>query len=372
MIDLRRLRPYLCIGIVLALTMVLVDVTLQWLGSTSVLGWLPSILAGSGFLEDSRQRVALATQEYEKGLVDRDHYLCVIIGLSNVREGINLDVISNEANVNCRYLGLAGAGGGMLDVAKYADVVLTSSLRPDLVVIGIGPYQVADPKPLPSALKHEVPQMLRRLDLRHAAIAVRNGSFINSRRQDISLALEDATLDARARLFRNLHVQLKEPEGGTRSPWRAMMRAMGKEHYSEATLREELHSTEAQGYFDLATYTRSTKPPAALVRMIKQFRERDATVVVVLLPEHPWLRRRMPENITRFVRDPIRQAFPEETPPVVDLRDAITEDGFVDLGHLNTNGGNECSRLLAAQLRHHFPRHPPLMKAQVQQQSSAP
>ncbi len=364
MIDLQRLRPYLRIGIGLALAVVLVDVALQWLGSTPVLGWLPNMLAGSGFLEDSRQRVALATQEYEEGRVDRDQYLCVITGLSNVREGIDLSVIAREAGVNCRCLGLAGAGGGMLDVARHAEVILTSSLRPDLVVIGIGPYQMLDPQPKPVSKERGVPAMLRRFDLRHAAIAVRNGSWVYSRRIDVSLAVEDAVLDARARLFRDLQVRLKQPEGGTRSPWRAMTRAMGKEHYSEATLREELWSFESQGAFDLQKYARSSKAPATLVQIIKQFRERGTAVVVLLMPEHSWVRRRMPEDIARVVRDPLRQAFPEGTPPVLDLRDAVSDDGFVDLGHLNTRGSIDCSRLLAPELRRHFPCHPPLMKSE--------
>jgi hypothetical protein len=364
MINLQRLRPYLRVGIGLVLAAVLVDVALQWLGSTPVVGWLPKVLAGSGFLEDSRQRVDLAAQEYDEGRVDRDQYLCAIIGLSNVREGIDLNVIAKEAGVNCRYLGLAGAGAPMLDVARHAEVLSTSSLRPDLVVVGIGPHQLIDPKPNPGSQKLGVPAMPRRLDLRHAAIAVRNGSWVYSRRQDVSLAVEDAVLDARARLFRDLHVRLKQPEGGTRSPWRAMTRAMGKEHYSDATLREELQDFESLGATDLQTFARSTKARATLVQIIKQFRERGATVAVVLMPEHSWLRRGIPENIAPVVRDLLRQAFPEGAPPVVDLRDAVSDDGFVDLFHLNTKGSIGCSGLLAVELRRLFPRHPPLMKSQ--------
>jgi hypothetical protein len=213
--------------------------------------------------------------------------------------------------------------------------------------------------------------MLWRFDLRHAAIAIRNGSWINSRRQDVNLTVEDALLDARARLFRQLHVQLKQPEGGTRSPWRAMTRSMGKEHYSEATLREEVHSAEVRGYFDPAIYAHSTRNPATLVRLVREFRQRDATVVVVLMPEHSWQLKRMPANIDRAVRDPLEKAFGAAPPPVIDLRPAISDDSFVDLVHLNTMGSIECSRLLAAELSRHFPRHPPLMKAQVQELSSA-
>jgi hypothetical protein len=362
MIELARLGPYLRVGMAIALTAALVDCGLQWLMYTPLREWLPARIAGNGFLEDTRERVAFASQEYEEGLVDRDRYLCAIVGLSDVREGIDLNVLAPELGANCGCLGLAGAGATMGNIAQHADLLLASSLRPDLVVVGLGPAPLLDPKP--GSGKHAVRmlEMLRRLDLRHAALAVRNGSWFYTRRLDVNLAVESALLMARSRLFDALKLRLKDPKGDALSPWRAMTREMGKEHYSEATMREELQMFESGGGFVLQRYTGSTEAAAILVQMINQFRERGAIVIVVIMPEHSWLRERMPENIAQAVRTLLKQAFHHETPEVIDLRDAIGDDDFVDIFHANTKGSIRVSRLLAAELVRHLPRRLPLMK----------
>jgi hypothetical protein len=364
MFSLPRLRPYFWIGISLALSALFVNVALQCLASTPVLGWLPKIVAGTGFLEDSRQRVEAAIQEYKEGKIDANDYLCAFVGISNVREGIDLRVIAERSGVHCRYLGLAGAGLAIPGAAQQAEVLLTSELRPDLVIVGIGPHQMLDTKPKPGSQELGALGYLRRIDLRNMAIVMRGWIWVFSRRLDISLALDDAILNMRASLFRALHVQLKQPDGGLRDPWRGMIKAMGRDHYSEATLREELQFFESLGAFDPETYAAAKKAPATLVRVVKQFRNRGATVVVLLMPEHSRLRGRMPENITRFVKTPLRDAFPDAPPPVLDLRDAVDDEGFVDMAHLNAKGSAQCSRLLAAEIRHFLPHHPPLMNVQ--------
>jgi hypothetical protein len=364
MIDVARLGPCLRVSAALTLVTVLVDVTLQRLGPTPVLVWLPDRVAGNGYLEDSRQRLAMASEEYEEGRVDRDHYICAIVGLSSTREGIDLRVLAQEAGANCRCLGLAGAGASMGDLAQHAEALLSSSVRPDLVLIGVGPQLMIDPGPKRGNQKPKAPPMRRRLDLRHALLAIRNGSWLYSRRLDVTLGVESAVLEARARLFGALHVRIKEPEDSARSPWRPMTREMGKEHYSDATLREELAAFESAGGFDPQTYARSTKAPATLVRLIKQFRDRGAVVVILILPEHSWLRRRMPASIAQAVRKSLLEAFPAGAPAVVDLSDALGDDDFVDVFHANTKGSVALSRLVGARLAAQLPNHAPLMKTQ--------
>lgn len=358
MIAFIRYRPYVLIAGWLVVLLVLINAAMRLLDQPVVLAWLPKATAGTGFTEDNRQRIEAAQKEIEEGQIGSDEYLCAIIGLSNVREAISLKVVSDEAGVPCRYLGLGAAGLGMPDLASQARLLLDSELRPDLVLIGIGPHQLVDTRPKPGSLDLSFFEAMRRGDLRNAAIALRNGFWFFARRNDVSITLEKALLDARAVIFRSFGVQLQDPRANQHSPWRDMIRAIFEEHFSEATLREEEQFFQDLGVFDWETYVNSHKAPSLLVRLIQDFRARGSVVVVVLMPENSRLRKRMPPNILDSVTTPLHQAFGADVPLVLDLRDAIEDSGFVDLTHLNQRGSSRCGFLIGAKIRAYLPRQP--------------
>lgn len=356
MISLIRFRPYLMIAGWLLALLVVVNGSLHLLDATPVLDWLPKATAGTGFLEDNRQRVEGAQREYEEGRVKPGEQLCAIVGLSNVREAVPLKVVSEEAGLACRYLGLGAAGGGMPDVVPQARLLLESELRPDLVLLGIGPHQLLDTRPKPNALQMSFLESLRKGDFRNAAIAIRNDSWFFARRNDISITLENHLLDARAALFRAFGVHLQEAAADRRSPWREMIRTIFAEHFSEATLREEEQFFQGLGAFDRETYTNATKAPTILIQLVRDFRAHGAVVVVVLMPENSRLRQRMPPNVLEVVSMPLHRAFGEDMPPILDLRDAVEDSGFVDLAHLNPAGSALCGHLIGAKIRNYLPR----------------
>jgi hypothetical protein len=357
MIALVRFRPYILVGGWLLALLVLIDGALRLLDNTPVFSWLPKVTSGSGFKEDNRQRVEGAQQEYEEGRVGPGEYLCAIIGLSNVREAVPLKVVSDEAGLPCRYLGLGAAGLGMPDLGGQARLLLESKLRPDLVLLGIGPHQLVDTRPKPGAVQDSFLDSMRRGDFRNAAIAIRNSFWFFARRLDVSITLDKSLLDARAAMFRSFGVQLQESGTDHRSPWREMIRAIFVEHFSEATLREEEQFFQGLGVFDRETYTNSPKAKAILVQLIQDFRARGSVVVVILMPENSRLRKRMPPNIIDAVTTPLQKAFEMDVPPVLDLRDKIDDAGFVDLTHLNPRGSAECGRLIGAKIRDYLPHN---------------
>ena len=119
------MRPFFQVSLWLALALFVADNGLHGLANTPVLGWLPRAVAGTGFIEDNRQRVEGAMRYYRDGLVSPDDHLCVIVGISNVREGIDLDTVTAAVGKGWHFLGAAGAGLGIGDVAGTA----TSSCR---------------------------------------------------------------------------------------------------------------------------------------------------------------------------------------------------------------------------------------------------
>jgi hypothetical protein len=360
MIALARLRPYLQVMLPLALVALLLAVGFRVLDATPILGWLPKAVSGTGFLEDNRDRVAGASREYREGRVAPGEYLCVIMGLSNVREGVLLDTVAAEAALPCRYLGLGGAGVGMPGLHQHAQALLASDLRPDLVLVGIGPHQMVDTRPKPQGLQQGVIAYLRQGDLRNAAISARNWCWFYARRDDVTRAIEATLLDARASLFRLLDVQLQEPEH--RSPWRGMIRKIDADHFSEATLQEEEQFCADLGVYDEDTYAKAEKAPEVLIHVVDELRARGSVVVIVLMPENSRLRNRMPPNALEAATTPLRLKYGDEMPPILDLRDAIGDSCFVDLAHLNRAGAEKCSRLLGENLHRFLPSRPPLMQ----------
>jgi hypothetical protein len=364
MVSLTRLRPVAEIVLWLGLVAVLVIFGLQAIGVTA---WIPKAVSGNGFLEDNRQRVDSAFADYNEGAVNRADHLAAIIGISNVREDVDLGAVRAVVGSEWHLLGLGGAGLGIRDVAQHADVVLASPLRPDLVVLGISLYQLVDTKPI-SRQPQGILDYLRRRDFRNAAVAARDSVWLYSRRQDVGLAADAALLESRDRLFRRWGVVVSQST--RRSAWREMIKADWPDHFSAATLRDEEAFFEGSGVFESKSYTAAVSAPAVLVDMVHRFRDRGAVVVVLLMPHHSTMQRRIPAEAIDAVNGPLRAAFGKDAPVVLDFQNSVPDSGFVDLSHLNAEGRSEFSRLFAQSLKGHLPAGQPLMKGSVAEVAS--
>ncbi len=65
-----------------------------------------------------KQRIEDAEAWYRLGKADADRPLCVLFGLSTVRDGINADIVDQEDGAEINYLFLGGAGGsGIYDLS---------------------------------------------------------------------------------------------------------------------------------------------------------------------------------------------------------------------------------------------------------------
>jgi len=360
---LQRIRPFFQVLLWLVVLTVAVNAVLQGLSSASILSWPPRVLAGGGYLDDNRQRVAGAVEEYSLGRISSDEHLGAFVGISNLREDVDLKTVADVTGGSWRFIGLGGAGFALPDITPHANVLINSDLRPDLVAVGLSLHQLVDTRPKPGAFNAGLAEYLRRGDWRNSAVAIRNWFWFYARRQDVTMAAEASVLDARERLFRSWNVHLREQQVGRHSPWREMIKSDWPEHFSANTLREQAQFFEEMGVFDAGTYEKSPKATAALVRVIEGFRSRGARVVVLLLPQHSQLRERIPRQAYDIFTTALKQKFSAEPLPLLDLRTIIDDDGFVDLPHLNRKGSTKFSKLMAEQLLPYLPKTSPLMKA---------
>ena len=243
MLQVMRLRPHIQIGICLAVCAFILNATLNVLAFTPALQWLPEKLTGSGFIEDSRQKVSSAIQEYQDGKIDPRQYLCAVVGISNVREGVNLQVLSTEAGEDWRFLGIAGAGAGIESVEENANVILDSALRPDLVVLGLNSIIILD-----TGLMANIGTIDAKVKPRENSLIdnLKSWTWIHSRRKDISLSTEDLLLSVRAATFKAFGVRLAVLD--PRSPWRDMLKLLGAApQISDSDLRGDCVGRRLQG-----------------------------------------------------------------------------------------------------------------------------
>src|SRR3954470_3954343 len=144
MIHVRRLKPYGQIGLWLIICALCVEFTLQMLDRTPVLSWVPKAVTGTGYLEDSRLRVAQTLEEYRQNRIGPHEHLAVLVGVSEVREGIQLSAMAEGLGPQWKLLGLGGAGFGFASIRQSASLALGSELRPDVAVLGFGLYHLID------------------------------------------------------------------------------------------------------------------------------------------------------------------------------------------------------------------------------------
>lgn len=361
MILVRRLVPYCQIGVWLVVFALCIELTLRALDGTPLLAWVPRAVTGTGYLEDSRLRVAQTLQEYRGRRVEPHEYLAVVVGISEVREGVELTAVAQALGPQWRLLGLGGAGFGIGSVQKYANLLIESELRPDVVVLGVGFSQLVDHRPRPNAAPPNLLEKLKGGDVRSAAVELRNSLWTYSRREDISVSVEFAVLDLRARLLNGFGVALPEVDARKRSPWREMIKTDWPEHFSAATLKAQEQDYERHGFFDLARYEDSSAAMFVLMGIIEQFQRRGAKVVLLLMPQHSTLNRRIPSGALGTLRRRLQSSFPGNEPPILDFRKVIDDSGFVDLPHLNRRGSREFSGGLGQRLRELLPNGAPLM-----------
>lgn len=354
-LQLSNLKALARVGTWLVFWAIAVNLALYGLSATSLLSWLPDRQTGVGFALDNKQRVEGAEQEYRDGSVRPDKRLGAIVGISNIREAVDLDMVNQELGSQWRFIGLAGAGAGASSIVDNARILEDSDLRPDLIIVGSAPLQTLD-KLLPGAFSPPAPSGRARLK-----VLVKQLVWLNARRRDVSVSTERGLLDARAALFDLFNVALPTPD--TRTPWRSMLRVMGAERFPDKAFRDGVTWAHSIGAFDPEAYERSRAAPRMLAETVRELASKGSRVVVVLTPEHSLLRSREPKGIADYLQDRLRRESGIRDLEVLDYRSSVADDGFTDLVHLNTSGSKRFTPLLVRDLLRQRWSTPPLMAA---------
>lgn len=355
----QRLSATLAIGIGLIAATLALNFVLQ-LSTTIAPGWLPFRLAGAGFENDIVQRIAAAESQYRDGRLRADKFLCALIGLSGLRESADLKTMTAVSGDRCRYLGLSGAGGAIDTITEQTRRLLDGSLRPDVAVIGITDFLLVKPLPPRPGADEASPWIdaARHGDLRLLAKLAKDGLWFIERRRDVNGAVESALLDGKQTMLRLLGADTASQLNPLTDPWREMIRLDVPEHASDTALRNGIAAYQARALYEPTSYERGRirQQTESLNELISKLRARGAQVIVALMPEHSLLRARLPPEAMRALRAALNEAFGADSPPLLDLRDAVPDSGFTDISHVNAEGRLIISRLLAARVNQALPQ----------------
>jgi hypothetical protein len=358
---IRRLLPVAHIVLLLLIAMIAINQVMLTVAHAYP-DWLPYHMEGAGFTEDIAQRVAAAEYRYPSDAA-HGQYLCALLGLSSFREASDLQLMTRLTDDKCRLLGLCGAGPSLEDIADQSASLRDSTLRPDLVFIGINEFHQAKPTAEVAAANAR-----ERVTFGHALIhgdvrgifkPLRDNIWFYQRRQDVSLESESVLLNAKVKIVHAMGARMENP---TTDPWREMIHLEAPERATAATFHDQLVSYGNRKLFDPATYDLpiARQQLGTLTQLIGELQARGATVVVMLMPEYSELRQRVPPIALERLRASLRQ-LGNNTPAVVNFRDALSDDDFSDISHVNVSGRADFSRLMAAKIVGFLPHHPPLM-----------
>jgi hypothetical protein len=92
------------------------------------------------------------------------------------------------------------------------------------------------------------------------------------------------------------------------------------------------------GWFDPQRYLRPNYQADSLAQQIANWRARRSRVSVILLPERTVWRKQIPPEAKSTLLAVLRKKFGDQTPPVIDLRDTMSDEMFIDYAHLNEKG----------------------------------
>ena len=326
-VDLSRAIPILRVGLCAFLVFDACVIALSMAPRVAP-EWFPERLAGLGYADAIQRRVDGASAQYRDGIVGTDERLCVVMGLSGAQEGIDLKQLTAEDNVACKYLGLCGASDGtMVGLSALVAPLFDGELSPDLAIIGISPFQLVERPYKPSIARSDV----------------RNGI-------DVKL------VKLRRSILRFFGVEI-DPRYTNEDVWGEMPK-MYEGHVSPDVLSKRVDEYGRRGYYDPRKYEKSALQAAELVRLVQQLHSRGAQVVVVLLPLHPALNSKLPANAFDAVVGPLRTTFKDQVPPILDLQNAMGKELFWDASHLNKEGRQQFTTILAQEIRNYLSEKP--------------
>jgi hypothetical protein len=353
------------------------------LAAQAIAGGRPAWLSGGGdsTIEGGQDRIvggrikAAALEARRKPLDD----LGVILGSSAVGTDIapaRLEA-AGDAGIPRRWLSLSANGANAEDLRELAGLLLTSGLRPKLLLLGIHPGSLArSDSYLDDRMTLDTDGFRRELAARHLIQAKEeledltvipvNVAFPNRTR--VSNRVRGLASKAKRRMFAALGMGVEALYPADRQPWDILIEGEDAEEperhanaegrtatvrdLAEGPMRAGLGGpVNDKGWLTPGAYSSEGANARALVDLVRQARATGAEVVLLLMPEATSLREAVPPGAVASLREALDRGFGPEAPPVIDLRAALSDDEFAGTIHATKAGRQATTARLIEALR---------------------
>lgn len=255
--------------------------------------------------------------------------LVLYTGMSTAIEGIDPGVLSTHSGCNSAVAGLCGTGGSMYALSLLQQSILSSKLRPDLLIICLHPQWLAaqfDRLP-PDSLDPAAD--LRRRDWPAAARTIMWWNWLANNRFYVNQVVFKLLFETRIRLG----------TVGNTIPWTPPDRTGFVATMTAQRSQAQLIHFGQFGWFDIRHYAREQEAEAAGLReLISRYRARGTEVLVVIMPQGTAYRSRVPAEAKQFLLQYLHSQFHTSPVTVFDFESAIPDGEFADQIHLNQTG----------------------------------
>jgi hypothetical protein len=287
----------------------------------------------------------------------------VSLGSSTIEAAVTPE-IWDTASPSHRWVHLAGNAVYSDGLRGMGQIISESSLRPDLVVIGLNlgllsqsdnyldPFMNDnDQFTLNALMDHLKTRQFRSVkqDIEELLVVPMNQVFPGRNRA--GTAGRYVALEARLALFRFLGVRSEVLFRPGPTPWKVSHEAYGGPRPTEAALQYQFLAHERRGWFNPNNYAASRSGFVSFVQLVRRLRSTGAEVVLVLLPDSSRVRAAVPVEAERSLRTVLDENFRQDAPPVFDLRKSVSDDKFFDVVHVNPEGSQIFSRQFAKELK---------------------
>jgi hypothetical protein len=321
------------------------------------LGWAPRALWGGDapvdvtWLERAAGRGIAARRAVDAGGRNKQE-LVVVAGQSTVREGIQSALVEAADPGDRRWLVVGGSGASTSALRDLIYPIATLALRPRAVVLGIHYGWFSGHKRALPTMRDQATQIRTTAQTRGPVVAARitfGLTWLGHNARPVGEYIHRTLTFARLAIMRDLNVPLQAIYVPADDPW--SLQSMYDDQFAgREFLDVQLQRWTARGWFSERSYQPNGKAVRALRDTIALLEE-HTHVIVVLMPEHSELRARIPRQAAAKTLGSALEVPAEQAAiPVVDMRDAIPDEHFRDLAHLNTRGRELFSALLGQRM----------------------
>jgi hypothetical protein len=293
-------------------------------------------------VEDAESRAAGLSAFYERNPSEREKPFVLYLGMSTARQGVDAGVLRKDSCA-WRFMGLFATGADFEHLFEVAMPILRRDFRPKVVLLLLHEYFLAGSEPIevPSGSVNPI-ESLRQRKWRQAIRRLRwwdwfahNYTYLNH----LSFA---GLVEAREA------IRIIEPL----DPWTSQPPRDLPYYRGDAYVQTQIADFATNGRFDPHNYQSGNDRGAKwLIRIMSEFRNRGAKVVVVKMPETVTMRAHIPAAAQPLLAQLIQRQFPTNTPPILDFRASIPDPLFTDGVHLNGDGRRVFSNKLVPALQ---------------------